>query len=151
MGKKRKRRVPNAAEREAAAERSRERAAEKAAQAQADAELAAMSPEDRAELESLRGEALEQQQAQRLAFHRRGIELTIEWSLCGAYVPTDFEGNVRRIDSPICPMCSVVLPRELGPDGLPACPKRQSAMRAARAEQSVDDRVKLLTKGTAFS
>jgi hypothetical protein len=151
MGKKRKRRVPNAAEREAAAERARERAAEQAAQAEADAKFAALSPEDRAELESLRGEAEQQQEAQRLALHRRGVELTIEWSLCGAYIPVNFEGEVRCIDATICPMCGVVLPRQNGPDGLPACPNRQSAIRERKAEQAVDERVKLLTEGTAFS
>jgi hypothetical protein len=152
MGKKRKRqRAPNAAEREAAAERARERAAEQAAQAEADRQLAAMSPEDRAELERLRVTALEQQEAQRLALHRRGVELTIEWSLCGAYVPVNFEGEVRCIDATICPMCGVLLPRQNGPDGLPACPNRQSAIRERKAEQAVDERVKLLTEGTAFS
>lgn len=163
MGKPRKQRQRRPAPRPVLTDEDRERAT---AQREAAEALRKMTPEERAELEQLRAQALAQQQAQVQAATERFAILTLEWALCAAYEPIDLEGRVRCIERALCPLCGACLPRMVEPipplyrlpgegdpydRATPHCPNRVSEIRARGEQRTIDDKVKLLTAGTAFS
>lgn len=170
--KQRRRRPPNAQQRAAAAaEQTRAIEVELAGQAdraEIEAQLAAMTPEERVELEILRAAEAARREDEAAAMQQRFLLLTVDWALCFAYEPADLQGRVtlRNPFAPYCQRCGACLPKPLVPipplirlpnegdpydRATPYCPNRMSEIRARQADAELEARVKKLATGTAFA